>query len=224
MQIRVLVADDDPALRALICDIVRQQGYDPIEAADGKQAIDRFFSGAEPGLVILDVMMPVYDGWEVLKEIRAQSDVPVMMLTALDDEQSEVMGLKHGADDYLAKPFRYAVFVARLNALLRRTTRELGGALRFGELTVELEKRRVLVAESEIALSNKEFLLLSLLMQNHGVVFSREKLLTKIWGFDFEGDERTVDTHMKTLRQKLASCGSMIQTVRGAGYRFEDTP
>ena len=183
-----------------------------------------FFSGAEPGLVILDVMMPVYDGWEVLKEIRAQSDVPVMMLTALDDEQSEVMGLKHGADDYLAKPFRYAVFVARLNALLRRTTRELGGVLRFGELTVELEKRRVLVAESEITLSNKEFLLLSLLMQNHGVVFSREKLLTKIWGFDFEGDERTVDTHMKTLRQKLASCGRMIQTVRGAGYRFEDTP
>ena len=223
MQIRVLVADDDSALRTLICDIVRQQGYDPIEAADGKQAIDRFFSGAEPGLVILDVMMPVYDGWEVLKEIRAQSDVPVMMLTALDDEQSEVMGLKHGADDYLAKPFRYAVFVARLNALLRRTTRELGGVLRFGELTVELEKRRVLVAESEITLSNKEFLLLSLLMQNHGVVFSREKLLTKIWGFDFEGDERTVDTHIKTLRQKLLSCGTMIQTVRGAGYRFEVT-
>ena len=224
MPVRVLVADDDPSLRALICDIVRQQGYDPIEAADGKQAIDRFFSGAEPGLVILDVMMPVYDGWDVLKEIRAQSDVPVMMLTALDDEQSEVTGLKHGADDYLAKPFRYAVFVARLHALLRRTNREQNGIQRFGMLAIEPEKRRVTVGENEIILSNKEFLLLSLLTQNQGVVFSREKLLNKIWGFDFDGDERTVDTHIKTLRQKLLSCGEMIQTVRGAGYRFEVTP
>lgn len=224
MPVRVLVADDDPALRALICDIVRQQGYDPIEASDGKEAIDRFFSGTEPGLVILDVMMPVYIGWDVLKEIRAHSDVPVMMLTALDDEQSEVSGLKHGADDYLSKPFRYAVFVARLNALLRRTIREQNGAQRFGGLTIVPEKRRVLVEDAEIVLSNKEFLLLSLLAQNRGVVFSREKLLTKIWGYDFDGDERTVDTHIKTLRQKLLSCGEMIQTVRGAGYRFEVIP
>ena len=224
MQIRVLVADDDPALRTLICDIVRQQGYEPMEAADGKQAIDRFFSGAEPALVILDVMMPAYDGWEVLKEIRAHSDVPVMMLTALGDEQSEVAGLKHGADDYLAKPFRYAVFVARLHAILRRTNRDQTGTQNFDELTIEPDKRRVLVAGSEIVLSNKEFLLLMLLTQNRGVVFSREKLLTKIWGYDYEGDERTVDTHIKTLRQKLVSCGGMIQTVRGAGYRFEETP
>lgn len=221
MQIRVLVADDDAALRALICDIVRQQGYEAIEAADGKDAIDCFFSGAEPGLVILDVMMPIYDGWEVLKEIRAKSDVPVIMLTALDDEQSEVTGLKHGADDYLTKPFRYAVFVARLNAILRRTNRDFAGVQHFGELTVEPEKRRVLAADTEVILSNKEFLLLTLLIQNRGVVLSREKLLTKIWGYDFEGDERTVDTHIKTLRQKLLSCGAMIQTVRGAGYRFE---
>ena len=224
MQIRVLVADDDPALRALICDIVRQQGYEPIEAVDGKQAIDRFFSSAEPARVILDVMMPIFDGWEVLKEIRAHSDVPVMMLTALGDEQSEVTGLKHGADDYLVKPFRYAAFVARLNAILRRSNRDYAGAQSYGDLTIETEKRRVLIAGNEIILSNKEFLLLTLLTQNRGVVFSREKLLTKIWGFDFEGDERTVDTHIKTLRQKLASCGGMIQTVRGAGYRFEVTP
>ena len=224
VQVRVLVADDDPALRALICDIVRQQGYEPVEAADGKQAIDCFFSGLEPALVILDVMMPIYDGWDVLKEIRAHSDAPVMMLTALDDETSEVTGLKHGADDYLAKPFRYAVFVARLNALLRRTTREQSGTQHYGELTIEPEKHRVLAEGNEIVLSNKEFLLLMLLTQNRGVVFSREKLLTKIWGYDFEGDERTVDTHIKTLRQKLGSCGTMIQTVRGAGYRFEETP
>ena len=224
MQTRVLVADDDPALRALICDIIRQQGYEPIEAADGKQAIDRFFSNVEPALVILDVMMPIYDGWDVLKEIRAHSDVPVMMLTALDDEQSEVTGLKHGADDYLAKPFRYAVFVARLDALLRRINRDFAVAQKFGELVIEPEKRRVMIAEDEIILSNKEFLLLALLTQNRGVVFSRERLLSKIWGYDFEGDERTVDTHIKTLRQKLASCGGMIQTVRGAGYRFEVTP
>ena len=221
MQIQVLVADDDPSLRALICDIVRQQGYEAMEAADGKEAIDKFFSGAEPGLVILDVMMPLYDGWETLKEIRARSDVPVMMLTALDDEQSEVTGLRHGADDYLAKPFRYAVFVARLNALLRRTNRELSAPQTFGDLTLELEKHRVFVSGAEVVLSNKEFLLLALLAQNQGIVFSREKLLSKIWGFDFEGDARTVDTHIKTLRQKLCSCGEMIQTVRGAGYRFE---
>ena len=224
MRLRVLVADDDEVFRALICDIVRQQGYEPLEAANGKQAIDLFFGGLEPDLVILDVMMPVYDGWEVLSEIRAHSDAPVMMLTALGDEQNEVAGLQHGADDYLAKPFRYAVFVARLNALLRRTTREQSGTQHFGELTIEPEKHRVLVEGNEIVLSNKEFLLLMLLTQNRGVVFSREKLLTKIWGYDFEGDERTVDTHIKTLRQKLASCGTMIQTVRGAGYRFEETP
>lgn len=224
MQVRVLVADDDASLRRLICDIVRQQGYEPVEAADGQQAIDLFFSGVEPGLVILDVMMPIYDGWEVLKEIRAKSEVPVMMLTALDDEQSEVTGLKHGADDYLAKPFRYPVFVARLNALLRRTTRDAAKAQNFGQLTLEIEKRRVFVAQNEVILSNKEFLLLSLLAQNSGVVLSREQLLTKIWGYDFEGDARTVDTHIKTLRQKLLDCGEMIQTVRGAGYRFEGTP
>lgn len=221
MRLRVLVADDDPVFRALICDIVRQQGYEPVEAADGREALERFFSGAEPNLAILDVMMPFSDGWEVLREIRTHSDAPVMMLTALGDERSEVAGLTHGADDYLAKPFRYAVFVARLNALLRRTIREQNGAFTLGALSLELEKRRVFVAGREIQLSNKEFSLLSTLMQNRGTVLSREKLLDKVWGYDFEGDARTVDTHIKTLRKKLSSCGTMIQTVRGAGYRFE---
>lgn len=221
MRLRVLVAEDDPVFRALICDIVRQQGYEPVEAGDGREAIRLFFSGKEPNLAILDVMMPLCDGWEVLKEIRTHSDAPVMMLTALGDERSEIAGLTHGADDYLAKPFRYAVFVARLNALLRRTIREQNGALAIGELLLELEKRRAYVAGMEIELSNKEFSLLSALMQNRGAVLSREKLLDKVWGYDFEGDARTVDTHIKTLRKKLASCGDMIQTVRGAGYRFE---
>lgn len=221
MRLRVLVAEDDPVFRTLLCDIVRQQGYEPVEAKDGREAVERFFSGAEPNLAILDVMMPLCDGWEVLKEIRVHSDAPVMMLTALGDERSEIAGLTHGADDYLAKPFRYAVFVARLNALLRRTIREQNGVLTLGALSLELEKRRVFIAGREIQLSNKEFSLLSALMQNRGTVLSREKLLDKVWGYDFEGDARTVDTHIKTLRKKLDSCGEMIQTVRGAGYRFE---
>ena len=221
MRLRVLVADDDEVFRALICDIVRQQGYEPLEAANGKQAIDLFFGGLEPDLVILDVMMPVYDGWEVLSEIRAHSDAPVMMLTALGDEQNEVAGLQHGADDYLAKPFRYAVFVARLNALLRKTTREQTGVLCCGQLCVDASRHLVLIDEQEIPLSNKEFRLLALLVQNRGIVLSRDRILEKVWGYDFDKDARTVDTHIKTLRQKLERYGDCIQTVRGAGYRFE---
>ena len=221
MRLRVLVADDDGVFRALICDIVRQQGYEPIEAADGKQAIDLFFGGLEPDLVILDVMMPVYDGWEVLAEIRAHSDTPVMMLTALGDEQNEVAGLQHGADDYLAKPFRYAVFVARINALLRKTNREQAGLVQIGRLCIDTSRHLVQIDEQEISLSNKEYRLLLLLAQNRGIVLSRDRILEKVWGYDFDKDERTVDTHIKTLRQKLERYGDCIQTVRGAGYRFE---
>lgn len=221
MRLRVLIADDDAVFRALLCDIVRQQGYEPLEAADGRQAIDRFFGGLEPHLVILDVMMPVYDGWEVLAEIRAHSDVPVMMLTALGDEHSEVTGLQHGADDYLAKPFRYAVFVARLNALLRKTNREQSSVLTQGGLRVDLERRTVQADGQDVVLSNKEYGLLVLLLQNRGIVFSRDRILEKVWGYDFEKDARTVDTHIKTLRQKLTCYADCIQTVRGAGYRFE---
>ncbi len=220
MRLRVLVAEDDPVFRALICDIVRQQGYEPLKR--GRQS-------SHCALLLRHGAESCDSGRDdaalrrlgVLKEIRAHSDAPVMMLTALGDERSEITGLAHGADDYLAKPFRYAVFVARLNALLRRTIREQNGALSMGELLLELEKRRAYVAGREVELNNKEFSLLSALMQNRGAVLSREKLLDKVWGYDFEGDARTVDTHIKTLRKKLASCGTMIQTVRGAGYRFE---
>lgn len=221
MRLRVLIADDDSVFRALICDIVRQQGYEPLEAENGKQAIDLFFGGLEPDLVILDVMMPVYDGWAVLAEIRAHSDAPVMMLTALGDERNEVAGLQHGADDYLAKPFRYAVFVARLNALLRKTNREQAGLLLDGKLRIDANRHSVCIDGQEVFLSNKEYRLLALLVQNRGIVLSRERILEKAWGYDFNKDERTVDTHIKTLRQKLGRYGDCIQTVRGAGYRFE---
>lgn len=221
MRLRVLIADDDAVFRALLCDIVRQQGFEPLEAADGKQAIDLFFGGLEPDLVILDVMMPVYDGWAVLAEIRAHSDAPVMMLTALGDEQNEVAGLQHGADDYLAKPFRYAVFVARLNALLRKTAREQAGLLLDGTLRIDASRHSVSIDDREIFLSNKEYRLLALFVQNRGIVLSRDRILEKVWGYDFEKDARTVDTHIKTLRQKLDRYKDCIQTVRGAGYRFE---
>ena len=220
MRLRVLIADDDAVFRALLCDIVRQQGYEPLEAADGKQAIDLFFGGLEPDLVILDVMMPVFDGWAVLAEIRAHSDAPVMMLTALGDEQNEVAGLQHGADDYLAKPFRYAVFVARLNALLRKTAREQAGLLLDGTLRIDASRHSVSIDDREIFLSNKEYRLLALFVQNRGIVLSRDRILEKVWGYDFDKDARTVDTHIKTLRKKLESYGDCIQTVIGAGYRF----
>jgi DNA-binding response OmpR family regulator len=217
----VLVADDDAVLRNLLCDILKKEGYSPIEAEDGEQAIDRFFSDISFDLVILDVMMPKFSGWEVLQTIRAHDEVPILMLTALSDVKHEVEGLDNGADDYIGKPFSYEKLLARINVLLRKRKGEQGKVIEVGDFMIDPAAQKVTLAGVNLELSRKEFQLLHYFMVNPNHVFSREHLLTKIWGYDFEGDIRTIDTHIKTLRAKLGDHGEQIATVRGSGYRFE---
>jgi two-component system, OmpR family, response regulator ResD len=222
MDIKILVADDDPVFRELVCDILRKQGYTPVEAGDGEQAIDVFFGATDIDLVLLDVMMPGYDGWEVLKEIREYSEVPVIMLTALDDERHEVLGLKKGADDYIAKPFSYEVFTARFNTFLRRIKKERLATVTLGDLRIEQATHKVFTADADAGLNRKEYQLLMYLIRNKGKVMTREQILAGVWGYDFDGDIRTIDTHIKTLRAKLSDAGRHISTVRGIGYLFEE--
>lgn len=165
--------------------------------------------------------MPVYDGWEVLKEIREQSDVPILMLTALGDERYEVEGLSGGADDYISKPFSYAIFTARIESLLRKKKRENESRKTFGKLFIDRSNHKVMVENEEIILNNKEYHLLLYFMTNKGIVLDREKILYGVWGYDFEGDIRTIDAHIKMLRSKLLDCSGYIKTVRGTGYVFE---
>lgn len=221
MDIKILVADDDPIFRELVCDIIKKQGYIPVEACNGQQAIDIYFGSNDIDLLMLDVMMPLYDGWEVLREVREHADVPVIMLTALGDENYEVMGLEKGADDYIAKPFSYEVFIARLNTLLRKLKKERLADITAGEITIKQATHRVSILGSEIDLNNKEYSLLIYFIKNRDRVLTREQILSSIWGYDFDGDIRTIDTHIKTLRAKLSVCGEYIKTVRGSGYMLE---
>lgn len=224
MDIKILVADDDQFLRELVCDIIKKQGYIPIEACNGQEALDIFFSSNNIDLIILDVMMPIYDGWEVLREIREQSEVPIIMLTALADEKHEVLGFKQGADDYISKPFSYEVIVARIDAHLRRVKKERLIEIRVGNITIVQEKRKVMVGGVEVELNKKEYALLLYLIKNSNRILTREQILCSVWGYDFDGDIRTIDTHIKTLRAKLLECGVYIKTARGSGYMFEVNP
>ncbi|EHJ01323.1 two component transcriptional regulator, winged helix family [Clostridium sp. DL-VIII] len=221
MNIKILIAEDDNIFRDLVCDIVKKEGYLPIEAGDGKEAIDIFFSSSDIDLIILDVMMPVYDGWEVLNEIREHSDVPVIMLTALGDEKHEVLGLKKGADDYISKPFSYEVFIARLNNIVKKIRKNYSNEINIGGIKINQETHKVTIGDEEIKLNPKEYSLLNFLVKNTNKVLIREQILDKVWGYDFEGDIRTIDTHIKTLRAKLLTRGNCIKTVRGSGYMFE---
>jgi two-component system, OmpR family, response regulator ResD len=221
MNIKLLVADDDPIFRGLVSDIIKKKGFVAVEAEDGQQAIDIFFASTDFDLIILDVLMPIYNGWEVLSQIRKFSDVPVIMLTALDDEVHEVLGLKKGADDYITKPFSYEVFTARLNAHLRKAIRTQTSILSAGKMIINQITHQVTINDSEIELNNKEYNLLIYFLKNKNQVLDREQILYNVWGFDFEGDIRTIDTHIKTLRSKLLDCGKYIKTVRGSGYKLE---
>ncbi len=218
----VLVADDDGVLRALLRDILEKEGYAVLEAEDGAQAVDAFFGTRPVDLVVLDVMMPRMDGWAVLGTIRERSDVPVLMLTALGDEGHEVKGFRTGADDYVAKPFRYAVFLARVRALLKPVLKARSAVTASGRLRLDPEARTVTADGRPVVLDAKEFALLALLMRSPGRVLTRERILDAVWGMDYGGDARTIDTHVKTLRAKLGPCGACVATVRGAGYRFEE--
>lgn len=222
MEITILIADDDPIFRELIRDMLKKESYIVIEAENGSDALQVFYDNSEIDLIILDVMMPELSGWEVLDEIRIQSEMPVVMLTALGDERNEIQGLHAGADDYITKPFSYPVFMARIKTLLRKIEKKKTATLQCGELILNQLEHKVFVDEEEVILNNKEYQLLEYFMHNKGITLTRDMLINQVWGFDFEGDSRTLDTNIKTLRAKLQDTGRYIQTIRGTGYRLEE--
>lgn len=221
MAINILVADDDDLLRNLLKEVFEEEGYHVFEAENGEKALDIFWEHSGIDLVILDIMMPKADGMEVLEEIRERSDVPVLMLTALGDSSSELACLRNGASDFVSKPFHYEILVERVKNLLKLVKAESLGTIRLGVLELNPISHKVFVAGNEIVLNNKEFQLLEFLIHNENIVLTREKILDRIWGYDYEGDIRTIDTHVKMLRANLKDAGAYIKTIRGVGYCFE---
>ncbi len=217
---RILLADDEVRIRKLVGDFLKREGHTVVEAADGRQALD-IFKSEEIDLIILDVMMPHYDGWTVCREIRKISQVPIIMLTARGEESDELFGFDLGADEYIAKPFSLKILVARVQALLRRTESHQNSLKNFEGLEIDEVGRHVYVEGTRIEMSPKEFELLVYLTENAGRALSREQILNAVWDYDYYGDARTVDTHIKKLRLKLGEKNDLIQTVRGLGYRFE---
>lgn len=219
---KILVADDEQRIRRLVGDFLRREGYEVCEAENGKAALEIFRQEPNLQLVILDVMMPEYDGWTVCKEIRKESAVPIIMLTARGEEFDELFGFEIGADEYITKPFSPKILVARVNALLRRMNRDNSGKVKsFEGLTIDENARMVYINNEPADLSPKEYELLLCLVENMGRALSREQILNLVWGFAYYGDLRTVDTHINRLRIKLGEKSTFIQTVRGFGYRFE---
>ena len=221
---KILIADDEERIRRLIRDFLKKDGYEVIEAVDGEEAIHAFYEIPDIALFILDVMMPKMDGLAVLKEIRENErgrQVPVILLTARTSERDQLEGFASGADEYVEKPFRPRVLVARVNAMLKKHRQESAGSLSAGGITLDADAREVQAGDQRIELSFKEFELLKYFMENPGRALSREKILSAVWDYDFYGDERTVDTHVKKLRSKLGEEGSHIHTVWGMGYKFE---
>ncbi len=220
--IKILVADDEARMRRLIRDFLEAAGYSVVEAENGKKAFELFCANAaEIRLLVLDVMMPEMNGWDVCREVRRLSDVPIIMLTALSSESDQIEGFETGADDYVTKPFSPKVFVARVEAMLRRSTADGGSEVSVGGLRIDKRAHAVYVDGEEIYLSLKEYDLLLYLLENRGITLNREKILDHVWNYDYFGDARTIDTHITKLRKKLGPCGEMLQTVRGVGYKFE---
>ena len=220
---KILVVDDEARMRKLVGDFLHKKGYIVIEAADGEEAIDKFYADNSINLLILDVMMPKMDGWEVVKEVRKISKVPIIMLTAKTQEQDELRGFELGVDEYISKPFSPKILVARVEAILRRSQQIGNDLLEAGVIRMDLEAHVVTVDGEPIDLSYKEFELLTYFMKNPGAALSRENILNHVWNYDYYGDARTIDTHVKKLRNKLGSRGSYIKTVWGMGYKFEVT-
>lgn len=220
---KVLIVDDEMRMRRVITDYLRIKGYDTIEAGDGVEALERFAQDS-PDLVLLDVMMPRMDGWEVCRHIRAKSQVPIIMLTAKGEEEDELQGFELGVDEYISKPFSLKILLARIEAVLRRGSPASPAALPVSVpegLTVDMAGREVRVNGQPVELTYTEFELLTYLMSNAGVALSRDKILDNVWRYDYYGDARTVDTHIKKLRNKLGSVGDCIRTIRGIGYKFD---
>jgi len=219
--LRILVVDDEDRIRKIVGDFLSRAGYEIIEASDGEQALRLVRDDPVPDLIILDVMMPVLDGWTVLSEIRRTSNVPVILLTAKSTESDQLGGFRLGADDYITKPFSPSLLVARVEALLKRGGK-LGENRRVcGDIVIDEMAHVAYVKEQPLELTPKEYNLLLFFLENKGVALSRERILNGVWNYDYFGDLRTVDTHVKQLRSKLGESGNMIVTVRGVGYRLE---
>ena len=219
---KILVADDESRMRKLVRDFLVKAGYEVIEAKDGEEALDLFYKDNKVDLIILDVMMPKIDGFGVLKEIRENSRVPVIMLTALSEEKDELMGFKYGVDEYVSKPFSPKVLVARVEALLRRSNMDTADEImESGGIMLDKAAHRVVINGHDIDLSFKEFELLAYFMENPGIALSREKILNAVWNYDYFGDARTIDTHVKKLRAKLEDKCDLIKTIWGVGYKYE---
>lgn len=220
---KILMVDDEARMRKLVRDYLVWNNYTVLEASDGESALDIFYQNPDIDLIILDIMMPKLDGYGVLKEIRKGSDIPVIMLTARSEENDELLGFKYGVDEYITKPFSPKVLMARVQAVLRRTKGESNEEILVsGPITIDKVAHRVLINDVEIDLSIKEFELLSFFVENKGVALSREKILNAVWDYDYFGDARTIDTHVKKLRSKMGDCGDMIKTIWGMGYKFEE--
>jgi DNA-binding response OmpR family regulator len=219
--IKVLLADDESRMRKLVKDFLSKKDIMVLEAENGEQACDIFFSDKDIALVILDVMMPKMDGWQVVREIRQYSKIPIIMLTAKADERDELLGFDLGVDEYITKPFSPKILVARVEAILRRTNAASNDTLEIGGITLDRQAHIVSIDGNPIDLSVKEFELLEFFMTNKGVALSRDKILNNVWNYDYFGDARTIDTHVKKLRAKMGEKGDSIKTIWGMGYKFE---
>ena len=222
MDYKVLIVEDEPRLRSVLCDWFRGKGDDPTPAENGAEALEKL-SAAEYDAVLLDILMPELDGFSVCRTARKQSDVPILFLTALSDEEDKLLGYELGADDYVTKPFSMAVLYAKTEALIRRRRGSLrsGDLLEAGGIRLRLSTRQVWTGKKEVSLTPKEYALLECLLRNRGIVLSREQLLVKCWGYDYEGEARAVDTQIKRLREKLGPEAERIKTVIKAGYKLE---
>lgn len=220
-KVKILVVDDESRMRKLVKDFLLREGYEVLEAADGEQAIDLFYEDKDIGLIILDIMMPKMDGWQVCREVRKLSKVPIILLTARSDERDELQGFELGVDEYISKPFSPKILVARVEAILRRSGLTGDDIIETAGIKIFKDSHKVTIDEAEISLSVKEFELLLYFMNNRGIALSREKILNNVWNYDYFGDARTIDTHVKKLRAKMGEKGNCIKTIWGMGYKFE---
>lgn len=218
--VKILIADDEERWRRLVGDFLRNEGYKTVEAANGQQAVDMIKQDSDISMAILDIMMPVLDGTQACQSIREFSDLPIIMLTAKSDEDSEVMGFVTGADEYISKPVKFPVFIARVKALLKRSV-SMRSQVEVAGICIDPDAHTVTIDGQEINLTPREFELLLYVAQNKNIALSRQQILSAVWNFDYYGDARTVDTHVKNLRMKLGSHGAALKTVRGRGYKLE---
>ncbi len=221
-KMKILVVDDESRMRKLVKDFLTRAGYQVLEAGDGMEAMDLFYEDKDIALIILDVMMPKMDGWQVCREVREHSKVPIIMLTARSEERDELQGFELGVDEYISKPFSPKILVARVGAILRRINgTDMSDILDAGGIKIDKAAHSVMIDDKTIDLSYKEFELLTYFVENQGIALSREKILNNVWNYDYFGDARTIDTHVKKLRSKLGDKGEYIKTIWGMGYKFE---